>query len=222
MPYRRSRALPYRRRAKNKFKAKRRVRRRRYRSRRRLKGNFTLILRRSYTITIDESKGSTHIIQPKINDFTEVEPFWQAFESYRIWNLRVTIRPHFNVATPADHVPPYYSVPWHSREPTHVNTDTILSVDRCKTYHGCSSSSRNFVPAVLVYTKGTGEKLFNIEKVSYRPKLNLGSSQRFDNHLAAMYYFPPGQSGTPSTVLRQYELTISGRCTLYNQNKFAL
>lgn len=221
MAYRRTRVRAYRAPRKNKLKARRRFRKRRYRSSRRLKGNFTLIVRRSYTITVDESKGSLHVIAPKINDFTEVEPFWQAFESYRIWNIRVTIRPHFNVAIPGDHVPPYYATPWHSNTPVNVSTDTIISTDRCKTYHGCSSSSRNYVPAVLVYTKGTGGQNFNIDKLAYRPKLNLGAASRFDSHLAALYWFPPGQGSTPSTTLRQYEMTLSGKITLYNQNKLS-
>ncbi|BAP81874.1 capsid protein [Cyclovirus ZM38] len=199
------------------------IRRRRLRNfrRRPRTGNFTLLVRDTSVHGIKPAEGSTVPIYPRINDFKEAVPYLAYFESYKIHWISVKVSPLFNVAEPSQPVPRYYSTPWHRTPPTIINTNTILSLDRAKSHHGCSSSFRRFVPAVLTTSNVVGEPTAHIGKINWRPKIAFDSTGQSIRHYCGFYHFSVDQVPLPNAALRQYEFEITAKITLYNQKSFA-
>ena len=196
----------------------RRLRKRRYLRR---SGNFTFLCRKVAVIAVPSNEGYSYQVAPTINDYSEVQPFINNFESYRIWNVSVKVTPLFNVAESANPVPKYYSAPWHRPGPVALASNSILSLDRAKSHNGTATTYRRFMPAVLTNIAIAGDTTSHIGKVEWKPKIALQTSSTTIPHYAALYHWSQDQIPGPQALSRQYEVEITSIVTLYNQKNFA-
>uniref|UniRef100_A0AAU7E280 Capsid protein n=1 Tax=Miniopterus bat circovirus TaxID=3141887 RepID=A0AAU7E280_9CIRC len=206
------------------LRRKRRIIRRkakiRYRRRPRT-GNLTLLVRDTAIHGIHPSEGKTVPITVDLSSFEETAPFFSYFESYRIHWVAVKVSPLFNVTSATYPIPRYYSAPWHRTPPITVSTGTILSLDRAKSHHGCSSSYRRFVPAVLTTTNVVGDVNTHIGKLNWKPKIALEANAQSIPHHCGLYHWSIDQIKPPDPqTYRQYEMEITAKITFYNQKNF--
>ena len=211
----RRRAPPRRRRAT--------IRRRRLRKktfRRRKTGIFTLKVRKTAVLAIDSDKGYSYNVAPTLNDYEEAAPYLQYFEAYRIWNCTVKVTPLFNVASPTEAVPRYYSAPWHRAGPVALSTGTILSLDKAKSHNGTSGSYRRYTPCVLTDTSVAGTPGQRIGKWTG----DLRSLYKYLSsgipHYCALYHWSIDQLHGGQITQRQYEIEICSTITFYTQKSF--
>lgn len=211
-----------RRRAPPRRRSRRVIRRRRLRKRtfRRRTGNFTLKVRKTAVLAIDSDKGYSYSVAPTLNDYDEAAPYLNYFESYRIWNTTVKVTPLFNVASPTEAVPRYYSAPWHRAGPASLSTGTILSLDKAKSHNGTSGSFRRYTPAILLDTSVAGTPGQRIGQISWRPKIALQVSSTSIPHYCALYHWSIDQLHGGQITQRQYEIEISSTITFYTQKSF--
>ncbi|ADD62480.1 capsid protein [Cyclovirus TN18] len=197
------------------------ARRRRFRRSRRLRGNFTVLAKRTQVVVIQGDEGGTVTIAPSLNDFTELAPLVPNFEGFRIWSVSCKIRPLFNVASDVGPVPRYYVAPWHKPTPTTVDSNGVLSIDRSKSYNGTSGAFRRFVPALLSAVGYSGIAGNQYGKIEWRPRVELNSNTQSLQHYCGVVHWSKDQlpgAGAPSR--RQYEIELIAKITLYNQKYF--
>lgn len=199
--------------------ARRRLSRRPRRRRGRTSGKLTFLCRNTHVVEVTGGLGLSVPIAPTLQTFDEVSPFYNNFEAYRIWGVNVKVTPQFNISDPGTGVANYYSAPWH-KEATGVTitTNSIQSIDRCKSYHGCKTTVRNFVPAIMAAVGTTGDGV-TVGKTSWRPRLEFHKDSHKIPHYCALYYFSPNQVAASAANKYMYEIQITARVTLYNQNK---
>lgn len=193
--------------------------RRRLRKIRKSPGNFTLIVRRSISVNVSSKDGSTYWVKTQLKEFDEATPFLPYFEAYRIHWIRITVTPHFNVAAPNLNAPPLYCAPWHRPGGIALNTNTILSIDKCRTYNGARGWSRTFVPTVLSSVGVAGAES-SYSKTNWRPRMELSPKAQSIDHYGGVVYWSPDSLGTEAHYL-PYEVKTTCKLTLYNQKNFA-
>lgn len=202
-------------------RARRSIRRRpRRKIRARRSGNFVLKVRKTVSVLVPPKEGHQVHLAVKLQDFNEIEAFFGSFEAYRIHYLKVKVIPQFNVADAKTYCPNYYLAPWHREEPV-VNSNTILSIDKCKTYHGSRTAQRSFVPAVLASIGTLGQTSFNYSKTSWRPRIELSGSAHTIPHFCGLLYFGSNPTGASTVTSYPYEIEYECKITLYNQKNFA-
>ncbi|UDN67413.1 capsid protein [robinz virus RP_584] len=201
------------------IRKRRLIRRKRFIRRRRNNGNFTCKLSNISDATVTAS-GLTLPLYTQIDQFPEASGLAANFEAYKIHNVRVKIIPKFNVGTAAAgaaQVGPYFSAPWH-REVTasNITYDSIRSIDKHRSYHGCSTSVRNFKPSILMAQLVTGGgTTTHLQTTRFSPRIELGSADSGAvRHYCGLYFFAGMESGA-GTI--NYDVLLDMKVTFYNQ-----
>uniref|UniRef100_A0AAU6S5A9 Capsid protein n=1 Tax=Myotis capaccinii feces associated cyclovirus 1 TaxID=3139988 RepID=A0AAU6S5A9_9CIRC len=197
------------------------ARRRRFRRSRRLRGNFTFLARRTQVIVIPGNQGGNLSLAPALSDFTEITGLYTNFEAFRMWNVTVKVRPLFNVTGDLSPIPRYYIAPWHKPAPATIDSNGILSIDRCKSYNGTSGAFRRFVPALMSNLGYAGASSNQFGKTEWRPRIELNSNSQTLPHYCGIIHWAKDQiEGAGATTQRQYEIELTAKITMYNQKYF--
>ncbi|QCE20591.1 structural protein [Melipona quadrifasciata cyclovirus 1] len=168
--------------------------------------------------TYDVPSNSTLQIMLKFDGFQELAPLKDIYEAYRFMSCVVKVTPKINVASSDRQVDHYVSAPYHRliADPKSMTEEALLSLDKSREYHGASTSTRRFVPAIVIATStigndATGEegKHIQMTDLKFRPRVEIRDTHSFAiPHYCGLYTFGGGSS---------YQITIRSRIRMYNQ-----
>lgn len=187
--------------------------------RRRRTGNYTMEARQTQNVILESSQGQVIVIRPTLYQFNELVGFADKFEAYRFRSVTVKITPTANTSDATDQVTHYVTAPWHRpiAELSNVTTNALLSVDKAREFHGCSTSRRKYVPAIEMLTAyGSADKpTTSLSVLKYRPRIECVNRDAYNiPHYCALIAFD--QAANAESVIT-YQITITVKCTFYNQ-----
>jgi len=206
-----------------------RFRRRRgaYRSRRRLfhrrrkTGNLVCYGKYTTFIGVTNKEDTSVPIAPRLDHFKELEDMSSRFESFQMVSVKVRVTPTFNVSGADKALSPYYSAPYHRPFPADLKqfTQSILSIDKSRTHHACSTMTRSFVPAIHVSQFVETGGAYTPYTYKWKPVIeNTATSDKIP-HYCGIIIFPKTTSNytNPVTYAVQFQIKVIFRNQVYFQ-----
>lgn len=182
-------------------------------------GRYVLRCKYSYQHTITDPAGSSIQFYPKADDFYEFIQLKKNWEAFRFKRFTINIQPNFNVTNPAGPVPRYSLVPYHTHLNKTLTYNDVQSLNNCKTYHGCRTARRSFVPAILScvrYFDSKSQPDWSGVETKWAPRLeNFGSATTVPHYCAVAAF--DNNSSTATKVPLIYTITLEATFIMYNQ-----
>lgn len=199
------------------------VRKRRYR-RRSQPGNCVIIARRTEQQMFGSNAIGRVVVKPQLADFDEANQLKDNFESYRILSVKLRVIPHFNVSSGGTDCPPYYIAPYKTDiDRDKLSTQTITSLDKCKTHNGWARALHSYVPAVLSdisYVGNGGTVLNSTSRVNWRPRMEINcNSDKIPHYCCIMLFSKQADNATPAPFQRCYTFQLEAKIAFYNQRR---
>lgn len=168
--------------------------------------------------TYDIPSNSTLQITLLFEGFKELSALKDIYEAYKFLTCTVKITPKINVSSATSQVDHYVCAPYHKyiSNPKTLSAENILSLDKSREYHGASTSTRRYVPAIVEATSSVSlpdpdkaPEDTSLCRLKYRPRIEIrGSDSIKIPHFCGIYSFGGGSS---------YQVTIRSRVRMYNQ-----